>query len=228
MKVLVIEDYAPVRDAVAQGLKEAGYAVDCASNGRDGLWYATKNSYDVVILDLMLPEVSGMEILSKLRADRSPARVLVLTAKDAVDDRVNGLNAGADDYLIKPFALEELLARVNVLFRRRYEQVSTVIEVGDLKIDMTTQSVTRAGVDIEFTKREYTLLVFLAMRPGQVVSRTDIWENVYEFESDAHSNVIDVYIRYLRQKLERPGWSKMIHTRRGFGYVLSAGDKGPE
>jgi len=222
MRVLVVEDYAPVREAVTQGLKEAGYAVDSAPDGKDGLWYATKNQYDVIVLDLMLPEVSGMEILAKLRATRSESRVLILTAKDAVEDRVEGLNAGADDYLIKPFALEELLARVNVLFRRRYDQVGTIIAVGDLEIDTATQGVTRAGVAIEFTKREYSLLVFLAIRAGQVVSRTDIWENVYDFESDAHSNMIDVYIRYLRQKLERPGWTKLIHTRRGFGYVLAA------
>ncbi|MEZ6129357.1 MAG: response regulator transcription factor [Planctomycetaceae bacterium] len=225
MRVLVVEDYAPVREAVTQGLKEAGYAVDSASDGKDGLWYATNNTYDVIVLDLMLPQISGMEILRKLRAAGSAARVLILTAKDAVDDRVEGLNAGADDYLIKPFALEELLARVNVLFRRRYDHVGTVIEVGDLRIDTATQGVTRAGAAIEFTKREYSLLVYLAMRVGQVVSRTDIWENVYDFESDAHSNVIDVYIRYLRQKLEQNGQSRLIHTRRGFGYVLTTDKK---
>lgn len=228
MRVLVIEDYAPVRDAVTQGLKEAAYAVDCASDGKEGLWYATKNDYDVIVLDLMLPGVSGMEILQRLRKERSAARVLILTAKDAVDDRVEGLNAGADDYLIKPFALEELLARVNVLVRRRYDQVNTLIEVGDLTINTATQAVHRAGIAIDFTRREYALLVFLAMRAGQVVSRTDIWENVYDFESDAHSNVIDVYIRYLRQKLEHNGWSRMIHTRRGFGYVMTADEKDDE
>lgn len=225
MRVLVIEDYAPVREAVTQGLKEAAYAVDCASDGKDGLWYATRNQYDVIVLDLMLPGVSGMEILQRLRKERSAARVLILTAKDAVDDRVEGLNAGADDYLIKPFALEELLARINVLVRRRYDQVGTLIEVGDLTINTATQTVHRAGIAIDFTRREYALLVFLAMRAGQVVSRTDIWENVYDFESDAHSNVIDVYVRYLRQKLEQNGWPRMIHTRRGFGYVMTADDK---
>lgn len=225
MRVLVVEDYAPVRDAVTQGLRETGFAVDNASDGKEGLWYATKNEYDVIVLDLMLPLVSGMDILKRLRANRSESRVLILTAKDAVEDRVDGLNGGADDYLIKPFALEELLARVQVLFRRRYEQASTLIEVGDLQIDTATQAVRRADVAIEMTKREYSLLVFLAVRAGQVVSRTDIWENVYDFESDAHSNVIDVYIRYLRQKLERPGWTKLIHTRRGFGYVLESVDE---
>jgi two-component system copper resistance phosphate regulon response regulator CusR len=166
-----------------------------------------------------------MEILQRLRKEGSSARILILTAKDALNDRVQGLNAGADDYLIKPFALEELLARVNVLVRRRYDQVTTLIKVGDLTIDTSTQEVRRAGAVIEFTKREYSLLVFLAVRAGKVVSRTDIWENVYDFESDAHSNVIDVYIRYLRQKLEKNGLSRMIHTRRGFGYVLTADDE---
>jgi DNA-binding response OmpR family regulator len=228
MRVLVVEDYAPVREAVAQGLREAGFAVDSASDGKDGLWYATKNQYDVIVLDVMLPGMSGMEILQQLRQEKTEARVLLLTAKDAVQDRVAGLNAGADDYLIKPFALEELLARVQVLFRRRYDQVSSVIEVGDLKIDTVTQTVRRADTAIELTKREYSLLIFLAVRTGQVVSRSDIWENVYEFESDAHSNVIDVYIRYLRQQLERPDWPRLIHTRRGFGYVLESHERASE
>ncbi|MCL4112920.1 UNVERIFIED_CONTAM: hypothetical protein GTU68_045055 [Idotea baltica] len=225
MKVLVIEDYAPVREAVTQGLKEAGFAVDSAPDGRDGLWYATKNEYDVIILDLMLPGISGMEILKELRTQGSAARVMILTAKDAVNDRVEGLNAGADDYLIKPFALEELLARVNVMFRRRHNLLDTMIKVGDLEINTVTKIVRRAGMEIDFTKREYSLLVFLAVRAGQIVSRTDIWENVYEFKSDAHSNVIDVYIRYLRQKLEQSGNSRMIHTRRGFGYMLTDDEK---
>ncbi|MEZ6061586.1 MAG: response regulator transcription factor [Planctomycetaceae bacterium] len=220
MRVLVVEDYRPVREAVVQGLTEAGFAVDAAPDGREGLWYATKNPYDVIVLDLMLPEVSGMEVLRSLRQSGSEACVLLLTARDAVEDRVEGLNAGADDYLIKPFAFEELLARVQVLFRRRYDRPDPVLRVEDLEINTATQQVSRAGINISLTRREYSLLVFLAMRAGQVVSRTDIWENVYEFESDAHSNVIDVYIRYLRKKIERPDWKPLIHTRRGFGYVL--------
>lgn len=220
MRILVVEDYAPVRIAVTQGLREAGFAVDDAPDGREGLWYATKNPYDVIVLDLMLPEVSGLDVLKKLRKDKHKAKILILTAKDAVEDRVEGLNAGADDYLIKPFAFEELLARVHVLMRRRYDQSDPLIEIGSLQINTTTQSVCRNGHIIPLTKREYALLAFLALRVGQVVSRTDIWENVYEFNSDAHSNVIDVYIRYLRQKLERPDWTPLIHTRRGYGYVL--------
>ncbi len=222
MRILVVEDYAPVREAVVQGLREAGFAVDEASDGKDGSWYATQNQYDVIVLDLMLPGVTGMDILKKLRSENCEARVLILTARDAVEDRVEGLNAGADDYMIKPFAFEELLARVQVLFRRRYDVSDPTIRIDNLLINTSSQSVSRDGVLINLTKREYSLLVYLAMRSGQVVSRTDIWESVYEFDSDAHSNVIDVYIRYLRQKLERADWAPLIHTRRGYGYVLAA------
>ena len=220
MRVLIVEDYAPVRKAVAKGLKEASFAVDVAANGREGLWYAQNNSYDAIILDLMLPEVSRMAILKQLRSTGSDVGILILTAKDAVEDRVEGLNAGADDYLIKPFSFDELLARVNVLVRRRYDKPNPVVEVGSLRINTSSKQVTRAGVRIELTKREYSLLLYLAMRQGEDVSRTEIWENVYEFDSNAHSNVVDVYIRYLRKKIERPEWPQLIHTRRGFGYRL--------
>ena len=225
MRVLVVDDYKPVREAVVQGLTEAGFAVDQAADGKDGLWYATTNVYDVIILDLMLPGVRGNEILRHLRSNASPAKVLILTAKDAVQDRVEGLNSGADDYMIKPFAFEELLARVQVLVRRRYERTDPVIRINNLQINTATQMVCRGEVPIDLTRREYSLLVFMAMRAGQVVSRTDIWENVYEFNSEAYSNVIDVYIRYLRKKLERPEWPTLIHTRRGFGYLLAERDE---
>ncbi len=221
MRALIVEDYAPVRKAVAQGLQEAAFAVDVADNGRDGLWYAENNDYDVVILDLLIPEVDGLTVLRRMRSAGSTARILILTAKDTVDDRVAGLNEGADDYLIKPFAFKELLARVQVLVRRRYERPHPVLQIGNLVIQSTTHGVSRGGESIVLTKREYSLLFYLAMREGQDVSRTEIWENVYEFNSDAHSNVVDVYIRYLRQKLERPDWPRLLHTRRGFGYRLS-------
>lgn len=222
MRVLVIEDYEPIRQAVAQGLSEAAFAVDSCANGRDGLWYAEGNDYDVIILDLMLPDIDGLTILRRLRQQGSAARILILTAKDAVEDRVTGLNSGADDYVLKPFMFEELLARVQVLVRRRYDRVSPIIQIDNLVIDTASHAVQRGEESIELTKREYSLLAFLAMREGQVVSRTEIWENLYEFESDAHSNVVDVYIRYLRNKIERPDWSKLIHTRRGFGYLLGS------
>ena len=221
MRVLIVEDYPPIRKAVAKGLAEAAFAVDVADNGRDGLWYAEHNDYDVIVLDLMLPEIDGLTVLRKLRRTGSTAGVLLLTAKNAIEDRVAGLNEGADDYVVKPFAFEELLARVHALLRRRYDRANPVLSIGNLEINAATKTVTRGGNLVELTQREYALLLFLAMRAGETVSRTEIWENVYEFNSDAQSNVVDVYIRYLRKKLERPEWPSLIHTRRGFGYRLA-------
>jgi len=221
MRVLVIEDYAPIRNSVAQGLREAGYAVDAAADGREGLWYAESNDYDVIVLDLMLPELPGLTILKRLGAAGSKACVLILTARDALADRLEGLDLGADDYLVKPFALEELLARVRAMVRRRYDQQCPVISVGDLRIDTSARSVVRGDRAIELTAREYALLEYMAVRADQVVSRTEVWEHVYDFHSDAQSNVVDVYVGYLRRKLEAPGETRLIHTRRGQGYFLS-------
>ncbi len=223
MRVLVIEDYPPLQKAVAKGLREAGYAVDVTGDGEEGLWYATSNEYDVVVLDLMLPKMDGMTILKRLRAAGRPCHVLILTAKDTLADRVHGLDAGADDYLVKPFAFEELLARVRALARRAYCIKNPRLEVGDLRIETPTQRVWRGKEEARLTPREYVLLEYLAMRAGQVVSRTDIWEHVYEFNSEADSNVVDVYIGYLRKKLERPGRPPLIRTVRGRGYALGEG-----
>ena len=220
MRVLLVEDYAPVRDSVTQGLREAGFAVDAAAEGEEGLWYAQSNDYDVIVLDLMLPGIDGLTILSRLRQAGSSAAILLLTAKDTLKDRVNGLNLGADDYLIKPFAFEELLARVRALVRRRYDAKAPVIRVEDLEIDTNAHTVTRGGRPIDLTAREYALIEFLALRRGQVVSRTDVWEHLYDFNSTAESNVVDVYVGYLRKKIERPELPPLIHTRRGQGYVL--------
>jgi len=220
MRVLIIEDYAPLRKAVCQGLQEAGFAVDAAADGEEGLWYARSNEYDVIILDLMLPRIDGLTILTRLRQAGSPAHVLILTARDTLADRVEGLNLGADDYLVKPFAFEELLARVHALVRRKYNAKDPLIRVGDLEIDTVARVVYRAGRQIDLTAREYALLEFLALRAGQVVSRTDVWEHLYDFHSSAESNVVDVYIGYLRKKIERAGSPRLIHTRRGQGYVL--------
>jgi DNA-binding response OmpR family regulator len=222
MRVLVIEDYPPIRKAVAKGLREAGFAVDAAGDGEEGLWYATSNDYDVVVLDLMLPGVDGLTILNRLRAEGRAAHVLILTAKDAVSDRVKGLDLGADDYLVKPFALEELLARVRALARRAYCVKNPCIEIGDLRIEMAGQRVWRGSEEVHLTAREYALLEYLAMRRGEVVSRADIWEHVYEFNSEADSNVVDVYIGYLRKKIERPHKPHLIRTLRGRGYSLGA------
>ena len=219
MRALVVEDYAPVRTAVVEGLTENGFAVDSSADGEEGLWFAQQNPYDVIVLDLMLPKLDGLGVLRKLRASGSTVPVLVLTARDGVDDRVRGLDTGADDYLVKPFAFAELLARVRVLVRRRYD-AAPVIRIGDLEIDTTKRAVKRGDESIVLSAREYALLEYLALRAGQLVTRTEIWEHVYDFHSDAHSNVVDVYIGYLRKKLERDGAAKLIHTRRGQGYVL--------
>ena len=217
MRALIVEDYGPVRVAVRDGLMEHGFAVDAASDGKDGLWLAEQNPYDVVILDLMLPKLSGLEVLRRLRAAGSTTAILLLTARDAVDDRVTGLDLGADDYLVKPFAFAELLARVRALVRRSYDRASPSIAVADLRIDPARRTVTRGGRELAMSAREYALLEYLAIRAGQVVTRTEIWDHVYDFNADVQSNVVDVYIGYLRRKLGPP---PLIHTRRGQGYVL--------
>jgi len=217
MRVLVVEDYSPIRTAVRDGLAEQGYAVDVASNGEDGLWLAEQNPYDVIVLDVMLPKIDGLEIVKRLRAKGSQVGVLMLTARDTVADRVTGLDHGADDYLVKPFELSELFARVRALVRRGYAAKDPVIRVSDLVIDTVKRSVKRGEAVLAFSPREYALLEYLAIRAGEVVTRTEIWEHVYDFRSDAQSNVVDVYVSYLRKKLGQPA---LIHTRRGYGYVL--------
>jgi two-component system OmpR family response regulator len=222
MRVLVVEDYTPIQKAVAKSLREAGFAVDATGDGEEGLWYASNNDYDVVVLDLMLPHVGGLTILQRIREQGRSAHVLILTARDTVQDRVRGLDLGADDYLVKPFAMEELLARVRALARRAYCAKNPELAVGDLRIDTVTRQVWRGSEEVSLTAREYALLEYLAMRAGQVVPRTDIWEHVYEFNFDADSNVVDVYIGYLRRKIERPGQASLIQTIRGAGYSLRA------
>ncbi len=220
MKVLVVEDYAPIRTSVAQGLTEAGFSVDVAVDGEEGWWLARTASYDVLVLDLMLPKVDGWTILRRLRDDGNDVPVLVLTARDAVPDRVRGLDMGADDYLVKPFAFEELLARVRALVRRKYHQPSPVLKVADLEIDQSRREVRRAGKTVPLTAREYAILEYLALNAGRPVSRTEIWEHVYDFNAEPNSNVIDVYIAHLRRRLRQPGRPDLIRTQRGFGYVL--------
>jgi DNA-binding response OmpR family regulator len=220
MRLLLIEDYRPLQQSLTKGLREAGFAVDTTGDGQEGLWYAMGNEYDVIILDLMLPGMDGLEILKKIRSEGRNSHVLILTAKDTVRDRVTGLDLGADDYLVKPFAFEELLARVRALLRRGYREKNPCIEVKDLRIDLTTQRVYRSSHEIRLTPREYALLEYLAMRAGQTISRTDIWEHIYEFASSASSNVVDVYVGYLRKKIERPNEPALIQTVRGRGYML--------
>jgi DNA-binding response OmpR family regulator len=220
MRLLVIEDYKPLLESLEQGLREAGFAVDVTADGQEGLWYALGNEYDVIVLDLMLPGLDGLSILKRLRAEKKESHVLILTAKDTLEDRIKGLNLGADDYLVKPFAFAELLARVRALVRRCYQQKNTDIVVEDLRVDLNTQQAFRADHAVQLTPREYALLEYLALRRGDVISRQDIWEHLYEFNASASSNVVDVYVGYLRKKLDIEGRPNLIHTVRGRGYRL--------
>jgi len=222
MRVLLVEDYEPLARSVAQGLREAGYAVDRSADGEEGLWYAEANAYDAIILDVMLPKLDGLTVLRTLREKKNPAAVLILTARDRLADRVSGLDAGADDYLVKPFEFAELLARLRALIRRRYRVGEAVIRIADLEIDTGGRVVRRGGAAIQLSAREYALLEYLALRRDQVVTRAEIWEHVYDFASDPSSNVVDVYIGYLRRKIDDDREPKLIQTRRGQGYLLGA------
>jgi DNA-binding response OmpR family regulator len=221
VRLLVVEDYAPLRAAVVQALREEGHSVDEVADGTDALGRAVCNDYDVLVLDLMLPGLDGLQLLRQLRSGGRGCQVLVMTAKDRIEDRVEGLDLGADDYLVKPFAMEELLARVRALLRRGYDRPSPMLSIGHVEIDTARHEVRVEGEPIELTAREYSLLEYLAMRAGQVVSRTEIWEHLYDERTTAASNVVDVYVGYLRKKLDRPDRDSLIRTRRGEGYVLS-------
>ena len=224
MRVLVVEDFELIRDSVTQGLREAGFAVDATGDGEEGWWYLKSHDYDVVVLDLMLPGVDGLTILKRLRASQSKTHVLLLTARDTAADRVRGLELGADDYLVKPFIFAELLARVRALVRRRYDTKDPVLRIEDLSINTVARTVKRGGQSIDLSSREYALLELLAVRAGQVVSRTDIWGRVYEADSEPFSNAADVLVGRLRRKVDLPGTRALIHTRRGFGYQLGESD----
>ena len=221
MRILIIEDYGPLRLSVAQRLKEDGYTVDDTADGSEGLWMATENTYSLVLLDLTLPSLYGLDVLRKLRDRKPELSVLIATAKDAIQDRVAGLDAGADDYLVKPFSLDELSARVRALVRRTHGQHNPIIRIGDLEIDTRSRTAKRDSDTIDLTAKEYALLELLAHRAGEVVARGDIWEQLYDFNQDVESNVVDVFIAYLRKKTEAGGKPRLIHTRRGQGYVLA-------
>jgi heavy metal response regulator len=220
VRLLVVEDESRVLGFIAQSLREAGFAVDGAGDGHEGLQLALVHPYDAIVLDLMLPRKTGLQVLEGLRAAGRATPVLVLTARDSIGDRVRGLDAGADDYLTKPFAIAELLARVRSLLRRG-SATPSVLRVGDLCIDLLTRKVERAGRPIELTAKEFALLEYLARHTGEVVTRTMILEHVWDMNFDGLSNVVDVYIRYLRRKIDEPFESKLIHTRRGLGYMLT-------
>lgn len=220
MRILIIEDHATLRGSLVQFLREASFVVDSTGTGDEGLWYATEHPYDVVLLDLMLPGIDGMEILRQLRKKQIAVFILVASARDGLEDRLEALNAGADDYLVKPFSMAEALARIHALLRRKYEKKDPVMRIGDLALDPLKRSVRRAGQAIELTAQEYRLLEYLAFRSGEVVSRTDIWEHVFEDSTGGNSNIADVYVGYLRKKLNAGGLPNLIHTRRGQGFII--------
>jgi DNA-binding response OmpR family regulator len=224
MRLLIVEDFPPLREALAQGLHEAGFAVDAASNGEEALRLAHASQYDVIVLDLLLPKIDGLTVLKTLRRDESPAHVLILTAKDTPEDRIKGLDLGADDYLVKPFVFGELVARVRALIRRKYEKCRSLLRIADLEIDLSRRAVTRGRQPIDLSGREYALLEYLALNARRIVSRTDIWQHVYDFNASLESNVVDVFIGLLRKKIERPGKPRLLHTRRGQGYMLAEFD----
>ena len=222
MRILIAEDHPSLARSLADGLREEGYAVDLTHDGNEALHLAQVNPYDGILLDVMLPGKDGWAILKAIRQRGQSTPVLCLTARDGVEDRVKGLDLGADDYLVKPFAWDELVARVRAMIRRGHGQRSTSLRVADLEIDVARKLARRGGRAIELSAREFALLEYLAHRVGQVVSRTDIWEHLYDQHDEATSNVVDVYIGYLRAKIDKDFPVKLIQTRRGQGYVLGA------
>lgn len=224
MRVLVVEDSRRLRENIGLALRKSGYAVDVAPDGNDGLWMAQSHRYDAVILDIMLPGLDGLSVLRQLRKEGNDTPILFLTARDTIHDRVAGLRSGADDYIVKPFELEELLARVESLCRRSYQKASPVIRVYDLALDTSAKSVRRGGRLVDLTAREYALIEYLALRHGHVVSRTEIEEHIYDDQVSPMSNVVDSTVCSLRKKIAIiPNSKPLIHTRRGQGYVLGEG-----
>lgn len=220
MRVLLVEDHKPLVRVLRKGLEEEGFAVDVAYDGEEAAHKVRATSYDLIILDRMLPKEDGLALLQRWRRDGLETHILMLTAKGNLEDKVKGLDHGADDYMTKPFELDELLARMRALIRRGHQAKDPVLRIGDLEIDTGAHTVHRAGKPIHLTPREYSLLEFLAYHRGKVVSRTMIWEHLYDEEDESTSNVVDVYIRYLRLKIDKGFGAPLIQTRWGEGYLL--------
>ena len=220
MRILIAEDEPDLNQLIKKRLKEADYSVDSCYNGLEVFDYLLGAEYDALILDVMMPKMSGLEVLSRLRREKNSVPVLLLTAKDSIEDRVKGLDAGADDYLIKPFAFEELLARLRVLLRKPTAEKTTVLKVADLTLQLDTRRVFRGDQEIELSSKEYSLLRYMMQNAGLVLSRDKLEQHVWDYDFSGGSNVIDVYIRYLRKKIDDGHEQKLIHTVRGHGYVL--------
>ena len=225
MRLLIVEDDPQVSAYLLKGLKEAGYAVDHADNGREGLFLATSRDYDGIVLDRMLPEMDGLTIVRSVRGAGKTTPLLILSALGEVDDRVEGLRAGGDDYLVKPFAFSELIARLEALMRRAANATSTetMLRVADLEIDLLARTVRRAGQTIDLQPREFRILEYLMRHAGQVVTRTMLLENVWDYHFDPQTNVIDVHISRLRGKIDKGFGQPLLHTARGAGYMINAG-----
>jgi two-component system copper resistance phosphate regulon response regulator CusR len=220
MRILIVEDEKDLQNVLANRLKVENYSVDACGNGADALDYISMASYDLIVLDIMIPEVNGLEVLQHIREEGNRTPVLLLTAKDTVEDRVKGLDLGADDYLIKPFAFDELLARIRVLMRRQSGNTSNVYEMGDLVVDCNTHKVTRQGKNIDLSSKEFAILEYMIRNKDIVLSRDNIEQHVWNYDYEGGSNIVDVYIRYLRKKIDNDFEIKLIHTIRGSGYVL--------
>jgi heavy metal response regulator len=220
MRLLVIEDEQKVANFIKQGLEEEGYAVDHAADGASGLQMALEGLHDVIVLDVMLPKLDGLSVLQQLRQETITTPVLLLTVRATIEDKVLGLDAGADDYLTKPFAFEEFVARVRALLRRRAETAPPILQVADLAFDPARRVVSRGDQKIDLTPREFTLLDYFMRNPGRVLTRTMIANRVWDYTFDSTTNVIDVYVNYLRKKIDTGHDTKLLHTVRGVGYVM--------
>ncbi|MEG1584078.1 MAG: response regulator transcription factor [Anaerovorax sp.] len=220
MRILIVEDERSLRTVLEERLKKEGYSIDSCDNGLDAIDYIESASYDVVLLDIMLPKLDGLGVLKAIRGRQNKTPVLLLTAKDSIEDRVKGLDCGADDYLVKPFSFDELLARLRVLTRRKFNNVTSVLQIADLTLNTVSKNVSRGGQNIELSSKEFALLEYFLQNKETVLSRRQIEGHIWNYDYEGGSNVIDVYIRYLRKKIDDDFEQKLIHTIRGQGYVL--------
>ena len=220
MRILVVEDEKDLNNIITKHLKKNNFSVDSVFNGEEALEYLEYGTYDLIVLDIMLPKLNGYEVVKKLRENKNETAVLMLTARDSIDDKIKGLDLGADDYLIKPFDFGELLARIRALVRRKYGNISNTMEIDDLCIDIAKKTVVRGGKNIELTGKEYEVLEYLIQNKGHVLSRDKIRDSVWDYGYEGESNIIDVLIKNIRKKIDIGNSKQLIHTKRGLGYVL--------